>query len=41
VPQARANIKPDLHPGGASKKVEQLLKLLVMGDYSDGQNILA
>ena len=29
------------HTGGASKKVERPLKLLVMGDYSNGQNTLA
>src|ERR1700710_2716 len=38
VPKARINIKLDLHTGGASKKVELPLKLLVMGDYSNGQN---
>ena len=41
VPKARVNIKLDLHTGGASKKVELPLKLLVMGDYSNGQNTLA
>jgi type VI secretion system protein ImpB len=41
VPKARVNIKLDLHTGGASKKVELPLKLLVMGDYSHGQNTLA
>ncbi len=41
VPKARVNIKLDLHTGGASKKVELPLKLLVMGDYSNGQNNLA
>ncbi|KAA1175371.1 type VI secretion system contractile sheath small subunit [Photorhabdus heterorhabditis] len=37
VPKARINIKLDLHTGGAQKKVELPLKLLVMGDYSNGQ----
>ncbi|CAE6844728.1 hypothetical protein R75461_07192 [Paraburkholderia nemoris] len=34
VPRARVNIKLDLHTDGAQKKVE----LLVMGDYSNGQD---
>jgi type VI secretion system protein ImpB len=38
VPKARVNIKLDLHTGGAQKKVELPLKLLVMGDYSNGKN---
>lgn len=37
VPPARINIKLDLHTGGAQKKVELPLKLLVTGDYSRGQ----
>ncbi|WP_071880966.1 type VI secretion system contractile sheath small subunit [Photorhabdus thracensis] len=37
IPKARINIKLDLHTGGAQKKVELPLKLLVMGDYSHGQ----
>ncbi|NHB87530.1 type VI secretion system contractile sheath small subunit [Photorhabdus tasmaniensis] len=37
VPKSRINIKLDLHTGGAQKKVELPLKLLVMGDYSNGQ----
>lgn len=37
VPKARVNIKLDLHIGGAQKKVELPLKLLVMGDYSNGK----
>lgn len=41
VPKARVNIKLDLHTGGAQKKVELPLKLLVMGDYSNGQNTAA
>lgn len=36
VPKARVNIKLDLHAGGAQKKVELPLKLMVMGDYSNG-----
>lgn len=36
VPKARVNIKLDLHTCGAQKKVELPLKLLVMGDYSNG-----
>lgn len=39
VPKARINIKLDLHTGGAQKKVELLLKLMVMGDYSNGQEL--
>jgi len=41
VPKARVNIKLDLHTGGAQKKVELPLKLLVMGDYSNGQDTRA
>ncbi|WP_420997236.1 type VI secretion system contractile sheath small subunit [Cupriavidus sp. 30B13] len=41
VPKARVNIKLDLHTGGAQKKVELPLKLLVMGDYSNGQDARA
>ena len=37
VPRARVNIKLDLHTGGAQKKVELPLKLMVMGDYSNGK----
>ncbi|WP_026079091.1 type VI secretion system contractile sheath small subunit [Pseudomonas nitroreducens] len=37
VPKARVNIKLDLHTGGAQKKVELPLKLLMMGDYSNGR----
>ncbi|WP_271411936.1 type VI secretion system contractile sheath small subunit [Pseudomonas sp. Q1-7] len=37
VPKARVNIKLDLHTGGAQKKMELPLKLLVMGDYSNGK----
>lgn len=38
VPKARFNIKLDLHTGGAQKKMKLPLKLLVLGDYSNGQN---
>ncbi|MDR3427007.1 MULTISPECIES: type VI secretion system contractile sheath small subunit [Silvimonas] len=38
VPAARINIKLDLHTGGAQKKVELPLKLMVMGDFSNGQD---
>ncbi|WP_434563950.1 type VI secretion system contractile sheath small subunit [Pseudomonas sp. R1-6] len=37
VPKSRVNIKLDLHTGGAQKKVELPLKLMVMGDYSNGR----
>jgi type VI secretion system protein ImpB len=37
VPKARVNIKLDLHTGDAQKKVELPLKLMVMGDYSNGR----
>lgn len=37
VPKARVNIKLDLHTGGAQKKVELPLKLMMLGDYSNGQ----
>lgn len=37
IPKARVNIKLTLHTGGAQKKVELPLKLVVMGDYSNGQ----
>lgn len=37
VPKARVNIKLDLHTGGAQKKMELPLKLMVMGDYSNGE----
>ncbi|MBD2807037.1 type VI secretion system contractile sheath small subunit, partial [Xenorhabdus szentirmaii] len=38
VPKARVNIRLDLHTGGAQKKVELPLKLLAVGDYSNGQD---
>ncbi len=37
VPKARINLKRDLHTGGVSKKTELPLKLLVAGDFSNGQ----
>lgn len=37
VPKARVNIKLDLHTGGAQKQTELPLKLMVMGDYSNGK----
>lgn len=37
VPKARINLKLALHTGGASKKTELPLKLLVAGDFSHGQ----
>lgn len=36
VPKARVNLLLDLHTGGAQKKVELPLKLLVTGDFSNG-----
>ncbi|MCZ4060565.1 type VI secretion system contractile sheath small subunit [Pantoea sp. LMR881] len=41
VPKARINLKLDLHTGGASKKTELPLKLLVAGDFSHGQQTAA
>ncbi|MBA3980837.1 MAG: type VI secretion system contractile sheath small subunit [Alcanivorax sp.] len=38
LPRARVNITLDLETGGAKKKLELPLKLLVMGDYSNGQS---
>nr|WP_318384401.1 type VI secretion system contractile sheath small subunit [uncultured Enterobacter sp.] len=37
IPKARINLKLDLHTGGAQKKTELPLKLLVTGDFSHGQ----
>ncbi|EOC0517067.1 type VI secretion system contractile sheath small subunit, partial [Cronobacter sakazakii] len=34
IPKARINLKLNLHTGGAQKKVELPLKLLVTGDFS-------
>lgn len=36
IPRARVNIQLSLHTGGAQKKVELPLKLMVAGDYSNG-----
>ena len=37
VPKARVNLKLDLHTGGATRKTELPLKLLVAGDFNNGQ----
>lgn len=37
VPKVRVNIKLDLHTGGAQKKIELPLKLMLMGGYSNGR----
>lgn len=37
IPKSRVSITLDLHTGGARKKVELPLKLLVAGDYSAGK----
>ena len=37
VPKARVNIKLDVHTGGVQRKVELPLKLMLMGDYSNGK----
>ncbi len=37
IPKSRVNIKLDLHTGGAQRKVELPLKLLVLGDFSNGR----
>ena len=37
IPRARVNIKLDLVTGDAQKKVELPLKLLAVGDYSNGR----
>ena len=37
IPKARVNLKLDLPTGGGQKKVELPLKLLVAGDFSNGQ----
>ena len=36
IPKARVNIQLSLHTGAAQKKVELPLKLMVVGDYSNG-----
>lgn len=38
IPKARVNLKLSLHTGGAQKKVELPLKLLVTGDFSNGED---
>ena len=37
VPKARINLKLALHTGGAQKKVESPLKILTVGDFSNGK----
>ncbi|MBN3751609.1 type VI secretion system contractile sheath small subunit [Paraburkholderia sp. Tr-20389] len=37
IPSSRINISVDLHTGGAQKKIELPLKLLVAGDFSAGK----
>ncbi|MDI6439435.1 type VI secretion system contractile sheath small subunit [Cronobacter dublinensis] len=37
IPKARISLKLSLHTGGAQKSVELPLKLLVTGDFSNGQ----
>lgn len=37
VPKARINLKLSLHTGGTQKKVELPLKLLTVGDFSNGR----
>ncbi|MGM8447296.1 type VI secretion system contractile sheath small subunit [Enterobacter bugandensis] len=37
VPKARINLKLSLHTGGSQKKVELPLKLLAVGDFSNGK----
>ncbi|OOB85567.1 type VI secretion system contractile sheath small subunit [Leclercia adecarboxylata] len=37
VPKARINLKLSLHTGGAQKTVELPLKLLTVGDFSNGK----
>lgn len=37
IPKARVNLRLSLHTGGAGKKTELPLKLLVAGDFSNGQ----
>ncbi|WP_449576214.1 type VI secretion system contractile sheath small subunit [Lelliottia nimipressuralis] len=40
IPKARVNIRLDLHTGSAHKKVELPLKLLAVGDFSNGKETL-
>ena len=37
IPKARINLKLALHTGGAQKKMELPLKLLTVGDFSNGR----
>ncbi|WP_333692411.1 type VI secretion system contractile sheath small subunit [Atlantibacter hermannii] len=37
MPKARINLKLSLHTGGAQKKAELPLKLLTVGDFSNGK----
>jgi type VI secretion system protein ImpB len=37
IPKARVNITLDVETGGAKKKVELPMKMLVMGDFSNGK----
>lgn len=37
IPKARINISLDVETGGAKKKLELPLKMLVMGDFSNGK----
>ena len=37
IPAARVNIRLDVHTGGAQKRVELPLKLLVIGDFGNGK----
>ena len=37
IPKARINISLDVETGGAKKKIELPLKMLVMGDFSNGK----
>ena len=39
IPKARINLRLDLHTGSAQKKTELPLKLLVTGDFSNGQEV--
>ena len=41
IPKSRINLKLDLHTGGAQKKTELPLKLLVAGDFSNGRETAA
>ena len=36
IPKARVNIQLSVHTGGAQKKIELPLKLMILGDYSNG-----